>query len=421
MKFEYVVSGIGHIIKNMNVFTDDPTVVEFVKKCFKVLQQDKENHTFSVLFNAYTEKRLGEKLHSIYKDDVKNLYADSGGLQMITRGHTVTEQLKTDVYDIQSRYSDIGMSFDEIPIVMMGERSEFSDIRGRYFDRSILKEKAEATGQNLLNQINYFLDNKSNCKPMMIIQGNDLESYQSWINYIVDIVGVDKMKYVYGISSGAAALGQGQLEDYKRIFILSQLQYPTELVFDHYHFLGVGAVKRVIPLVALKERFEGKIISYDSTTHALGPTMGTYYIDYYQKVFFQQKRQENFQYCVDNINKNAVLLGLDEIPIEHFRYRIAQPKDWNDWEHSSQENSYKILFTFFVSSVYNFMKYVNDVYKDENIFRWFLDDNGLLIQTIEYSKCRDYQDFTEWYNTYGKTINSLAVMSKKPETFEDLI
>jgi len=55
-------------------------------------------------------------LKKYYKDSLYNIHADSGGLQAITLGKKIDSNLKTQVYNIQSQYADIGMSFDEIPI-----------------------------------------------------------------------------------------------------------------------------------------------------------------------------------------------------------------------------------------------------------------------------------------------------------------
>ena len=155
LKLEYVASGIAHTRLINNELAVDPDSIKDIQTRISATQ-NRYNHNVSFLFNGYTEERLGAKIYEYLRDSLHNIYADSGGLQMITLGHVVTEELKKQVYDVQSRYSSVALSFDEIPLIVTAHRSTFHDTKSRYFDKRILDEKAKQSGQNLLAQINFF-------------------------------------------------------------------------------------------------------------------------------------------------------------------------------------------------------------------------------------------------------------------------
>ena len=69
----------------------------------------------SILFNAFTEKNYLERILTSGKFGFDRVYADSGGLQMVTLGLTANHEAKQEVYAIQSQ-TDLAMCFDEIPI-----------------------------------------------------------------------------------------------------------------------------------------------------------------------------------------------------------------------------------------------------------------------------------------------------------------
>lgn len=78
------------------------------------------NHSFGYLFNGYVEAGEGEILSKIISpSSVSSVHADSGGLQVISRGFQITEEMKRSVYEVQAKYSNVAMSFDEIPVTVV--------------------------------------------------------------------------------------------------------------------------------------------------------------------------------------------------------------------------------------------------------------------------------------------------------------
>ena len=167
MRYDYVASGLS-FTRVGRVGLKEETF-DFINNYVEKIQSDQ--HKFSMLFNAYKEKSLGERLYSRYKKSCKNIYSDSGGLQMITLGENITQEKKRMVYDVQAKNSTIAFQFDEIPVVVEGEKSEKLDVQNRFFDESFLEEKARHSGRNLKEQIDYFREIGSETKPFLILQG----------------------------------------------------------------------------------------------------------------------------------------------------------------------------------------------------------------------------------------------------------
>jgi queuine/archaeosine tRNA-ribosyltransferase len=274
--FEYVGSGTSYF-KLMYEESYRPENLEVFAATYGSLNNQHE-HKISLLYNAFTEKRTGPRLKEHYAKYLHTIHADSGGLQMITLGKTITDELKEDVYANQALNSDVAMCFDLIPVVVLSERSERLDLENRRYDPSILEACARGTGKNLRRQIDYFDEKGSSAKPMLITQGNDYDSYMKWTEYVVKELTPYHISRIGGIAMGAAALGKGPLEDIKRAFYFTQL--PIELESRHLHLLGVGSVYRMLPNIVFIQNgmYHNVELSYDSTTHTSGVTQGRYYI-----------------------------------------------------------------------------------------------------------------------------------------------
>ena len=93
MRLDYVVSGTSYMrLSNPRIATND-TTVEIVKMLINKLVQDKHNHKFSMLYNGHTESGFGERFQA-YRESINDIHVDSGGLQIITQGMTITDELK---------------------------------------------------------------------------------------------------------------------------------------------------------------------------------------------------------------------------------------------------------------------------------------------------------------------------------------
>ncbi len=419
--FEYVASGLAHTritkkgLKELQAINPNDPVIELINKMISSFNFD--HHKISFLFNAYTELGIGETFSKIIAPTtLNNIYSDSGGLQMVTLGHGSTPELKDKIYNTQSRLSTIGMAFDEIPVETNGGKSERNDTNARFFNKKIVHEKATLTGKNLKRQIEIFSQNGNNsCKPMMIIQGNCYDTYQQWTDIVLKEVGHNNWKYIKGISSGAAALGQGTLEDFKRLFYMTHLELPNDFKVNHYHLLGVGSPSRMLPVYSLLKNgsiAKDCLISYDSTTHTSGLSLGTYFYNN-NLMNFNQYKDKNFYDVFNDINTNNRNFGFPEIDEDMLFCRISQPALWNDKYGHDTYSEFHTIFSYLLGSIYNFMKCIDQLKDDNVFFEDFCDRKGLLNPLNTYTSCRDLKDFGQWEHLFSKVLRSKSVNSKE--------
>lgn len=262
---------------------DSQDNIDLVNKIFHHFFDDQPGHTFSLLYNAWAESNFGERL-SNFKSSIHQLHADSGGLQMVTLAHKIPKGMNMDtlreqVYKEQSKWADVGMCFDEIPVITTGA-SDRNDTTNRYFDKATRHKYAKQTAENIKRQIEVFKATGSKCNPFMICQGGNLETYLEWIDTILETVPKEDHNRIGGVAMGGAALGTGPLEDIQKAFFASQVPVRDETGKLHLHILGVGAVSRMIPyLIFLQNGIYGDVhISYDSTTHTRAVETGLYYM-----------------------------------------------------------------------------------------------------------------------------------------------
>jgi len=273
---EYVASGCSYYRLNYDeAYRGD--LNKFINRCLTAMQ-GVGDHKFSLLYNAHVEKKFGPMLQDHFRQGVHQVYADSGGLQIITLGHKITEELKNKVYANQAKYANIAMSFDEIPVGMLEQgRVEKKDMKGRYFDHVNFEARAKETGINLRKQIEFFDKAKSEAKPLFICHGNDRDTFVAWSEIALRQVPKSLHSRIGGIAISGASLGTGPLEDVKRAFYYTQL--PLSETTPHLHMLGIGSVYRLAPtLMFIKSGLFGDThVSYDSTSLTSGPHLGRYY------------------------------------------------------------------------------------------------------------------------------------------------
>jgi hypothetical protein len=389
---------------------------ELFKNTFGTLN-NQNNHKFSILYNAYTEKRQGPILKEHYRDYIHTIHADSGGLQMVTLGKTITEQLKDDVYSNQALNSDIAMCFDVIPVKMLSDKSEKLDLDNRRFDPTMLEECARATGKNIRKQIEYFLEQKTTAKPFLITQGNCYDSYMKWVEYIVDELPPEYVQFIGGIAMGAAALGKGTLEDIKRAFYFTQL--PIDVKTKHLHLLGVGAVYRVIPNLIFYQNgvYDGTEISYDSTTHTASITRGLYF-----------KGNRMFDYSRDMSHKYQILLndiennfpGQYQYDIKMFHECLNTPPSKIGLKYGSLDPSIQTTFVYVASAIKNFTKCIDEMSSSKAKVMDFLKG----IEKNSFSALYDVHtldDFNHWLKHVGPYVESEPVrLYNTQATLEDL-
>ena len=420
---EYVASGLSHLKIFANAITEDKTVSGLIGEYFSSLN-GKNNHNFSLLFNAYTEKQLGKRMHELYKDNVHSIHADSGGLQIITRGLGITPEIKEGVYRTQAKLSHTAMCFDEIPVKLVSDKSDRNNTANRFFDINNLEECARQTGRNIKRQIEIFLDEKSHAKPMIIAQGNNYETYMSWVDYLLQEIPSSYHDYIGGIAIAGAALGAGPLEDIERAAYCVHL--PFKMKKPYVHVLGVGSIRRMLSYITFMNNGfypDDLHLSYDSTTHTSGVSLGLYYHE--GNVTFNRVFNETYEFIYNDVNLKYDLAskGIDiqkffKVMNTNSAYYYDDKRKVVDYE--AIKDYYHVTAGFACSSISNFTKKIDDCSKSKQKLINAAYDNGVLKEINSLLPVKTLDDFKKWLKEYGQYTKSARVSSEKPATLDNL-
>ncbi len=408
----YIASGCSYSRITFKESYTDPDCLAFINNCFSSLQNAGKNHKFSILFNGWMEKNFGPIFQN-YKDSVAEIMSDSGGLQLITQGKTITPEIKKEVYTTQGTYSDTCLSFDEIPISFSGESSGRNDVSNRWFDPDRFEDCAKKSGQNVAEQIKTFLDMDSKAKPIFIVQGNNYDTYMKWAEYGLSQIQHDHHKYIKGFAMAGACLGTGALEDIKRAFYFTQLPIET----NRLHLLGVGSIKRIAPFLIFSQTgvYKNLEISYDSTTHSSGIVMGRSYLN--NKNFTFTKEFDNSYHILYNEFRKTIYCP-EELTLERFYEILNCSSGVYKEKYGSRVLYIKTFLGFLCFSIANFISHIEKCFinpkeviklvkksKEKNVF------NSLY-------QIRNYEDFLSWEKNIGRSVKSNHISYGKQESID---
>lgn len=417
-KLTYVMSGLGYTGLSYKDTHLIPHLVEYYNKMYDMMNCDPD-HTFTLLFNAFVEAKLGEKIQA-FRNNVDGIFSDSGGLQIVTQGAILTPNTKNMIYERQAKFSDLAMSFDEIPVKFLGEKSTRNDMASRWFDVDGFEQAARTSGQNLKEQIDAFENFNSDTKPLLICQGNDYDSYMKWTDYILEELPDDYVERIGGVAMGAAALGAGILEDIKRVFFYSLISERVKTA-KRLHLLGVGSLIRILPtLIFMKSGvLSDHNVTYDSTTHSSCIHNGNYYQDNKMHQISRTAPVDRWQWVSDDIRKN---LGADNFTFDGEKAREAMTTTSSVYseKYGSRDDVCITYLCMGLSTTKNFMNEVDSV---------LLDDTNASIDRIAkktksthifrtLKEVRTIDDFVRWETEMHRnrqvTKWSVPVAAKKP-------
>lgn len=419
MKFEYVATGLSYFQILNQIVIETPEISKIVNDHLDRINGI-HNHNLSLLYNAYHEHKFGPKLQKLgYPDTVHHIHADSGGLQIITLGKEITPELKEEIYRRQARYSDVAMCFDEIPIRVIGERSRIGDLDTRVFDFDRIEGCARATGRNIRRQLEIFEEEKSTAKPMLIVQGNCYDSYMKWTECVVDEIPKELHGKIAGLAIAGSSLGTGFLEDIEKMAYVPFLPFETKNV----HILGVGSLKRLLPLVAFIKggHFSDDYhFSYDSTSHTMGIANGRYFLGDTTVNFSRHRNQTYLNIYNDldgkyKLNENGVSFDkFFEIVNTHGGYYTFDKQ----YDYKRAADYFNVKAGFICSSIENFQKSVSDCYESEKHLKKIAERYRVLIEIIALLNIKSLEQFQNWKNEYGKYIYSRRITNSEPSTLE---
>lgn len=284
-QLEYVISAIGmagplnsHLIKSQYF---KPDIVDTLNSVVDTLKTSVKGScvntspTVAMLFNAYTEQKYTTHLDDYNRFKMDKIYSDSGGLQMVTAGKTVTDEIKDKIYDVQT-YSDYAMCFDVIPLETVSlsrTRNERSNVGNKIFDQSRHSESGRLTGLNIKRQVEYFRNKGATTKVIIIVQGNNPDDMVEYYRQIQNQLTDEDFKNIGGIAVADTCMGNKELETIDMLIAarrISEFAHPNAV--KQLHLLGVGSIPRMAPVLYLrKSGFLNAFdkISYDSSSHTV--------------------------------------------------------------------------------------------------------------------------------------------------------
>lgn len=410
--YEYVLSGCSFSRIIFKESWEHQQCLDFIIRSFAKMQIN--GYRFALLYNAYAEKKFGQIFRDNYGKALRNIYADSGGLQAITQGAQITPEMKNMVYQNQGEYSTIAMSFDEIPLSMTGERSKRLDTSGRWFDHTKFDACASHSGRNLKEQIEKFADMKSKAKPVLICHGNSYDTFMRWTELVLKEIPQELHQFIGGIALSSGSHGRGTLEDIQRAFYYTQL--PINVTRKHLHLLGVGSVYRLLPTMTFVNNgvYQDTLISFDSTTHSSAPHFGRYLLGESDVNFGRHIEPKVIRDIYNDVSK--------KFPMEWDEQTFFDAMTWASKRFEKQYGSRDILIMSFVafilSSVYNFMDSVMSVQSVEDIVR-VSDERGeaSIFKTLYDVKTMD--DFKYWEQHVGRYCTSEKIQDSRPASLKD--
>lgn len=439
-KLEYVVSGCGR----MQLFHKDmlgnpqtfPTYQNLVKNIPHTVKTDLNGYSkhsepvLSMLFNAFTEKNFvkdpakGFQLYNWLESD--SVYADSGGLQMVTAGKSVTPEMKADIYKTQC-VADYAMCFDVIPLtsyqtvkgIVNGVNktrtsNERSNVGNKIFEDHLFAESAQKTAENIKTQIDYFRKHNAKTKVVIIVQGNTPQDMKFFFDTIASNLTEEDYNHVSGIAIADTCMGNGELESIKMLHaahLISKDCHPA--VSSHIHFLGIGSLPRLRPIIFLIRSGllkSYKRISYDSTSHTSCFDMGLIKLDGTCRSYGTKKTmlaeevfdnvytyfKDTFDQVVTYEDYRKVVFGLDEAGDLKFTSVRNNAKELGGGAHITGL-LIKTAHTYY--QIQNFMKRAEDIWGEQS-------DNSPIGHLLNV---HDEHDILQWYKNFSSHVMSHGI------------
>lgn len=415
-----ITHGRLRTVKALQELTD-AIVTSGVIQVKEELKQINYPMMISILFNAFTEKKYLERILTAGRFGFDRVYADSGGLQMITLGLTANHQAKQDVYAIQSQ-TDLAMCFDEIPV-----KNEKKVGRSGYLDKVFMYEEhakcAKETCYNVISQIDYFRKVGSETKVFFIVQGNTYNDMSEWFEIATKIIPKDYWDHIGGLAVGGTCLGTGQREDVEKMVIYRQLRddFGIEYTKKHLHILGVGSVMRLQPLIILRNT--GLIpkdthISYDSTTLSMAYTYGNFMNKDGESQRDTPLWEENFLNYYNDITPIFLNYGYTQPDIDSYYPQVVKDMLCHDKIYSDHEDDrlrvFHHCFTT-LSNIWQIINFTNSLYRVHMNWDKGNDPIGML------KIVKNVDDFLQWEKVYGSMVQSKRLNRKKTSLLEEMI
>jgi len=377
----------------------------------------------SGLFNAFTEEMFatrvdetGYDFKTLFPD---GMYSDSGGLQVLTQGKQIDDVMKQNIYNIQAKYSDYAMSFDEMPFEMLEGGK-------KYLGDAVAAECGKKAGENLKEQITHFSKIKAKTKIFPIVQGVGLTGMSA---YTLNMLGVLNKTQLSKLECLAVGGITSEIELLERAVNIYRIDGIPEKIKSHFHVLGVTGFRKLMPiLIGVRNGLlpNVKKLSFDSTTfsksyllgniqpslsdlkaggckRSLGKVRDQFVEDYYQQMW------EFWKGIPENVFENV------EDLIEHscFNSRglptaAQQYKEWGP-EHGIKTITQKYVYVYY--NTFKFMEILELYLQGKIELEEFMgkEYNSELLYKLENTT--SYDAFIDWHEhaTQNRRIDRISV------------
>jgi hypothetical protein len=432
-KLEYVISGCGRMqLFHKDMLTNPVLLKQYKQSLSKIPLLVKDdlasycNHSdplLSMLFNGFTEQNFvkppnGFQMYNWLESDA--VYADSGGLQMVTLGKTITPALKQKIYETQM-VADYAMCFDVIPLTntaMVMTRNERSNVGNKIFEDSEFAKSAEATAQNIKEQITYFKEHHAKTKVVIIVQGNTPQDMKFFYDTIASKLTEEDYEHVSGIAMADTCMGNGELESIKMLHAAHLISQDChENVKSHIHFLGIGSLYRLRPVVYLIRSGllkSYKRISYDSTSHTSCFDMGLIKLDGTCRSFGTHKTQLAEE-VFDGVYNYFKPVFDDLITYDQYRNVVFGDREESALRFTAMRDTARTLggnaqvagmlmkATHTYYQIANFMKRSDDIWGEAG-------DSSPIGNLLHI---RDERDIFQWYDNFETHVQSRPIRRRE--------
>ena len=409
-----------------------PRVVECMNFTRRHLKENCKytDPTISVLYNGFIENEYPKYYKKLNNLGCDYIYADSGGLQIVTLGKTVTPEIKQKIYGYQE-YADFAMCFDEIPLERVTKNRNSVErvvTDNKLFNTDRLEESAKLTGQNIRQQIEHFQTVGAKTKVMLIAQGNCAEDMVEFFNGIMSQLLPKHLDSVAGLAVADTCMGNGPAESVEMLKAARLIgKVAPEQVTNQLHFLGVGSINRMRPIVYLLRSGylnSYRHISYDSSTISSTYDFGKIVLDEEMIYLGMTKTREAVTYFskvyefYGSIYKNLVdldtfltmVFGNDEDPEE---------KNIQSWKNSAitqrvdrDTDANKCIAALLARPSYLYYQMGNFIQNVDNVFKEKRGSfDNLAISSL--MGVTDDETMQKWERNHGKHMKSKRIKRKE--------
>lgn len=376
-----------------------------------------------ILFNAYTEADMGKRIREKDMFGFQHLFADSGGLQIVTAGKSVDDSLKKSIYKTQSS-ADFAMCFDEIPCsniegLSMDTKSNRSQTGNKVFYPERIYETSTKTARNIREQIETLDEIGTSTVVHYIIQGNTTEDMVKWFENGTKVLLPEHYKRVGGLALADTCMGNGPLESVDMLvaYHLIRKQFGVEMTNNWIHLLGVGSVRRLIPLMYFLNSGllpKDLTISFDSTSFSMSYFMGRFVSDDGSKVERHAHKYKQMFHKVFKYFEPIYREYFPNVDEEVFvNYCVDQIRSLADTVNNAPKDLASLVrANITLTLAWQILGFVKNINKAQDTAKHDRTGMGML----QY--VNDYDDYLSWKREYSRFVPSSRIKRELKTTID---